>query len=368
LLGADVAFNFSPTIGRVAGIGVQLHWSFILLMLFALVLSFYIFLVFLLLFVCVFLHELAHSLTAKRYGIGVKKIVLYPLGGGSIIDLDNVPPSLEFRISIAGPVSSFLLAFLFGMAVVLLPGGTVKVFVQLLFILNLLLAVFNILPWFPMDGGRVLRSYLQRRHSFLDSTRTAVKASNVLIVLFIVGTLVYVGLEPGYPFFYKELIVLWDVFIAVFLYGGAKAELQAAYLKTYTRGLTAVSAMTKNYIMTKGSTTLARLYGMVLDKHTHIVLFRNAGKYYVVSRLPYNSLGKMAGGMANQSISGFSAELPTLDAKASLYSALERMQEANTGVAGVLSHGMLVGILQRQHVESVIALHVSRAEGRTKNA
>ncbi len=360
--------NLSPTIGRVAGIDVQLHWSFILLMLFALVLSFYIFLIFLLLFVCVFLHELAHSITAKRYHIGVKKIVLYPLGGGSIIDLDNVSPQLEFRISIAGPISSFLLAFLFGMAVVFLPGGMVKVFVQLLFILNLLLAVFNILPWFPMDGGRVLRSYLQRGRSFLEATRTSVKVSNVLIVLFVIGTLVYVGVEPSYPFFYKEFIVLWDVFIAVFLYGGAKAELQAAYIKTYTQGLSAGSAMTNDYIMSRSTTTLAQLYETVVARRIHIVLFRRAGKYYIVSRLPYNSFGKAAEGMADQRISRFGEELPMLDIGSSLYSALEKMQEANISVIGVQRSGRLVGILQRQHVESVITLHISRTRGRAKNA
>ncbi len=360
--------NASPTIGKVAGIDVQLHWSFILLMLFALVLSTYIFAIFVLLFACVLLHELAHSITAKRYGIRVKKIVLYPLGGGSIIDLDSVPPKLEFRISLAGPVSSFLLAFVFGAAVVLMPGGIIKVFVQLLFVLNLLLAVFNILPWFPLDGGRVLRSYLQRSRSFLDATRASVKASNVLVVLFILGTVVYVALEPSYSFIYKEFIVLWDVFIAIFLYGAAKAELQAAYLKTYTSDLKASSAVTKQYIMALPGTTLARLYSMVVDSKTHIVLFRDNGRYYLVSRLPYNSFGRIMEGYGSQPISRFSTELPTVASDATLYSALERMQESNTGVAGVTKGGALVGVLLRQHVESVIALHMSSRNRNPKKA
>ncbi len=360
--------NASPTIGRVAGIDVQLHWSFILLMLFALILSTYLFAIFVLLFACVFLHELAHSITAKRYGIRVKKIVLYPLGGGSIIDLDNVPPKLEFRISLAGPVSSFLLAFVFGAAVVLLPGGMVKVFVQLLFVLNLLLAVFNILPWFPLDGGRVLRSYLQRKRSFLDATRSSVKVSNALVVLFIVGTLVYVALEPSYSFIYKEFVVLWDTFIAIFLYGAAKAELQSAYLKTYTSDLKASSAITKQYLMATPNTTLARLYSMVVDSKTHVVLFKDSGKYYIVSRLPYNSFGRIMEGYGAQPISKFSAELPLVKTTTTLFSVLERMQETNEGVVGVVRGSILVGVLLRQHVESVIALHMSSRDRNHKKA
>ncbi len=360
--------NASPTIGRVAGIDVQLHWTFILLMLFALLLSLYIFVIFVLLFACVFLHELAHSITAKRNGIRVKKIVLYPLGGGSIIDLDNVPPALEFKISIAGPISSFLMAFVFGAIAVYMPGGMIKVFVQLLFVLNLLLAVFNILPWFPLDGGRVLRSYLQRRRSFLDATRTSVKVSNALVVLFIVGTVIFVALEPSYSFVYKEFVVLWDAFIAIFLYGAAKSEMQSAYLRAYTSGLKASSSMTKQYVMAKPDTTLARLYPMVVSSRMHIVLFRNGGKYYVVSRLPYNAFGRILEGYGSLPISKFSAQLPLVKYNDTLYTALERMQESNTGVAGVMKGDALVGVLQRQHVESIIALHMSSSNRNPKKA
>ena len=74
--------NISPYIGSISGIKIQLHWSFVLLLVFSLVLSFYLFAVIVLLFVCVLLHELAHSITSKRNGIGVKKIILLPIGGG----------------------------------------------------------------------------------------------------------------------------------------------------------------------------------------------------------------------------------------------------------------------------------------------
>ena len=188
----------SPNIGSIYGVPIELHWTFIVMMLLALAISVNLFIIFVLLFVCVFLHELAHSVTAIRNNISVKKIILYPLGGGSMIDMDEVPPKLEFMIAIAGPVSSFLLAFIFGIAVIFIPAGTIELFVQLLFILNLLLAVFNILPWFPLDGGRVLRSWLEKKRDFLSATKLTVNISNAIIVLFVIGTIAFVAVRPDY--------------------------------------------------------------------------------------------------------------------------------------------------------------------------
>lgn len=357
----------SPYIGRVYGIPIELHWTFILMMLFALVLSTYLFLIFVLLFVCVFLHELAHSITARNNGIAVKKIILYPLGGGSVIDMDNILPKIEFRISLAGPVASFLLGFIFGVAVIFTPAGMVKVFIQLLFILNVLLAVFNILPWFPLDGGRVLRSYLiEKKHDFLEATKTTVRASNAIIVLFIIGTLAFVAVESSYSLLYKEFIVLWDVFIAIFLYGGAKAELQNAYIKEYTKGMRVSSAISKNYVMLNKRPSIAEVYEAVVKSHTHIILFKEMGKVYVVSRMPQNFVGLAPKG-DNFDIRSVSAEVPYIDYNAQIYSALSRMQEDNVGIMAVKTGRNIVGILLKQHVETLISLHISHTKGTSKN-
>lgn len=91
-------------------IKIELHWTFIMLLLFALLISaysgLYFFIIILLLFLMVLLHELAHSATALANGIEVKKIILFPLGGASIIDLDEVKPDLSLKIALAGPVMS----------------------------------------------------------------------------------------------------------------------------------------------------------------------------------------------------------------------------------------------------------------------
>ena len=106
--------DFSPYMGSIDGIRIQLHWSFILLLLLILILSWYYFLIWVMLFACVLAHELTHSITSRRNGIAVKKIILYPFGGGSVIDFEKVSPKTEFRISIVGPLSSLMLAAIFG--------------------------------------------------------------------------------------------------------------------------------------------------------------------------------------------------------------------------------------------------------------
>ncbi len=355
----------SPNIGSIYGIPIELHWTFILMMLLALAISVNLFIIFVLLFVCVFLHELAHSVTAIRNNISVKKIILYPLGGGSMIDMDEVPPRLEFMIAIAGPVSSFLLAFIFGIAVIFIPAGTIELFVQLLFILNLLLAVFNILPWFPLDGGRVLRSWLEKKRDFLSATKLTVNISNAIIVLFVIGTIAFVAVENGYSLLYKEFIVLWDVFIAVFLYGGAKAELQGAYVKEYTSGIKVSTAVSKNYTMLKGRPKLYDIYKAVMKSHTHIVLFRENGKIYIVSRLPRSML--TGGSINNIDVGKISMPLSEFDANAQIYSAYSKMQSEGTSIAAVMKRGRFAGIVQMQHMESVISLHLAHTRGNSKN-
>ena len=355
----------SPNIGSIYGIPIELHWTFILMMLLALAISVNLFIIFVLLFVCVFLHELAHSITAIRNNISVKKIILYPLGGGSMIDMDEVPPRLEFMIAIAGPVSSFLLAFIFGIAVIFIPAGTIELFVQLLFILNLLLAVFNILPWFPLDGGRVLRSWLEKKRDFLSATKLTVNISNAIIVLFVIGTIAFVAVENGYSLLYKEFIVLWDVFIAVFLYGGAKAELQGAYVKEYTSGIKVSTAVSKNYTMLKGRPKLYDIYKAVMKSHTHIVLFRENGKIYIVSRLPRSML--TGGSINNIDVGKISMPLSEFDANAQIYSAYSKMQSEGTSIAAVMKRGRFAGIVQMQHMESVISLHLAHTRGNSKN-
>ncbi len=179
-------------IGRFSGIDVRVHWTFLLL------LAFFAFIGYgasgsplgaltaivaiVALFLCVLLHEFGHSLVAQRLGIGIHSITLLPIGGVS--NLESLPekPADEVKISVAGPLVSVVLAlFFFGVGVLLgavprVPAdpftgfGSVGQFFFYLAFLNIILAVFNLLPAFPLDGGRILRGLLATRLGAVRAT------------------------------------------------------------------------------------------------------------------------------------------------------------------------------------------------------
>ncbi|MBN2466328.1 site-2 protease family protein [candidate division WOR-3 bacterium] len=216
----------SIRLGRVFGIPISLHLTFILFVAFlGMVYAFqggakaaitgvsFI----LALFLSVTLHELGHSLVARRFGIKVRGIVLLPIGGVSQMEEMPRKPSQEFLVAVAGPATSIVLGLLLGGASLLLygPEATFKttltggLFLPNIARVNLLLAIFNLLPGFPMDGGRIFRSALARGMSFERATVIAAAVGRV----FAIG-LGLVGLFTN----------IWLVFIAVFIYFGASAE------------------------------------------------------------------------------------------------------------------------------------------------
>jgi Zn-dependent protease len=356
--------NFSPTIGKIDGIPIELHWTFLALLLVILILSLYLFVVWVLLFVCVLAHELVHSITSKRNGIPVKKIVLYPFGGGSIIDFEKVKPDTEFRISIVGPISSLLLAAVFGIANIFAPAGAIGSTLQILFVLNLFLGVFNLLPWLPLDGGRALRSYLQKKKSHYEATKLAVKSSNIITVLFIAGTILFVIFVKGYSATYREFIVFVDVIIAMFIYSGAQAELQVATMRENTADLKVADATTKNYVLMKNTKTKG-LYDTLLKNKTSIVLFKNGKKVKILSNAALQkSLKKQS---PTNNTNDISVAIPVVQYDMGLYSAIERMRMGDSGVAAVVKGNKICGVLLAQHIESIMALHMSKKKEESKS-
>ncbi|XHH09407.1 MAG: site-2 protease family protein [Candidatus Bathyarchaeia archaeon] len=231
--------KYSFKMGSVWGIPVELHLTFILLILGVLGLTlfyqelFYTFYLVLLLFVFVFFHELAHSIVARRYGIKVRKIILYPIGGVS--EIEEIPdnPAQEWRMAIAGPLTSLILgAALLGIGLLISPNliGSLSAsaitgnFIIDLAILNLLLGAFNLIPAFPMDGGRVLRALLATRLKYAQATRYAVYLGRILgIGMIIAGFII-----PGY-----FLIVL----VGIFVYIGASEEGEQTIISTKLAGI-----------------------------------------------------------------------------------------------------------------------------------
>jgi len=357
--------DLSPSIGSLFGVKIELHWSFILLMLLVLFLgAFYLFLILVLLFICVLVHELFHSITSKRNNIPVKKIVLYPMGGGSIIDFEKVGPELEFRISIVGPIASLLLAGVLGIANILTPAGFIRSLLQTLFVLNIFLGVFNLLPWLPLDGGRALRSYLQRTRNFLQATQLSVKVSNAITCIFIIATIGYASLMHGYSLLYRELLVVYTFIIALFIYSGAKYEMQAAFIKENIKGLRATDAATKNYLLLKPNSDTKSLYKTMLKSGTSIVLFKKGEAVQMLSSSALQKmLSKNTQGVILQNLG---TPIPSVQYNASLYYTIERMRSDGSNIAAVMKGKSIAGILLMNHAESIIALHISQKRSATR--
>ena len=188
--------NGSIKIGNAFGIPVRIHATFLLLV-YALVALFPEPLKVLGLtgisFGCVLLHELGHSLVARGFGLKVMDITLWPLGG--IARMSEIPEvsRIEALIAFAGPAVNFALA---GIGILLLTVGpalgfepfVIRAF-QVFVVVNLLQGGFNLLPAFPMDGGRVLRAFLGRKRDWLAATEAAVRVGRSVAFLFLIGSL-----------------------------------------------------------------------------------------------------------------------------------------------------------------------------------
>ncbi|MEZ6093782.1 MAG: site-2 protease family protein [Pirellulaceae bacterium] len=216
-------FGKSWNLGTVSGIKIRVHWTFLILLAwiwfssitsgngFASALFSLLFVV--AIFGCVLLHELGHALTARRFGIGTRDITLLPIGG--VAALERIPrnPIQEFWIAVAGPLVNVAIAILLFTGLYLLPIATLPIaltFLLQLAIANVVLVAFNMLPAFPMDGGRVLRAILAM---FVDYVRATNLAATV-------GQFVSIGL--GLLGIATGNLML--VFVAIFVYMAARAE------------------------------------------------------------------------------------------------------------------------------------------------
>ncbi|MGC8662356.1 MAG: site-2 protease family protein [Candidatus Micrarchaeia archaeon] len=343
---------FSPIIGKIFGIEIELHWSFLLLLVFTLLISFYVFMLIVLLFICVLFHELAHSVTSLRNGVNVRKITLLPIGGVSIIDNANIEKSIEFNIAIAGPIMSLFLAGIFGMLATLSPSGIITQTMQIMFEMNLLLGVFNLLPAFPMDGGRVFRSYLQRKKDYYSSTMLTVKASKFVMGAILFGTFVFLEFDKSFSFSYREFVSLWNLIIVMFLYSGAQAEGESAKIKKSTAGLNLSDAITKHFILVNSNMKLSELYNVLLKKKEHNVITKLGSTYARVE-----IYGKISRKDALY-VKDVSIPIPSMQAKLPLADALSLMGSREAGMVAVIYKKKFLGVATASSIQTIISLHM----------
>lgn len=252
---------------RIAGIDVYVHATFFILIAWiamsywqmegtvAAVLSGIGFI--LALFGCVVLHEFGHALTARRYGISTRNITLLPIGG--IAALERMPddPKQEMIVALAGPAVNLVIAIALwiwlgasnGLVVVDEWSLSGAPFLQRLMAINVVLAVFNMLPALPMDGGRVFRAALAMRMDHTLATEKAAKVGQVFALI-----LGFIGLLYN-PFL---------VFIALFVWIGAASEAHMAQIKSTLSGVSLGRAMLTNYKTLSSSDTLSRAVEVTL--------------------------------------------------------------------------------------------------------
>lgn len=235
-------------LGTYAGIPVELHASFVALVAFvawsrwgegALEAGLAV-AGLLAIFTCVVLHEYGHALAARRYGIGTHRITLLPIGG--VAQLEGLPsePSQELVVALAGPLVNLVIALLAGTVWLagsaVAPGaleGLAGSALGFLTVSNGMIFLFNLLPAFPMDGGRVLRAALARRRSAVRATEIAALVGRVFAILFAI-----VGLFSN-PFL---------ILIAAFVWMGAGAEARQTRLQAELESLTVGGAMSRTFV------------------------------------------------------------------------------------------------------------------------
>jgi len=191
------------------------------------------------LFLSILLHELSHALVALHHGIGIRSITLFIFGGVAQMEKDPPDGETEFRIAVVGPLTSLALAGLFWLASTLpLLGSAGQMVARYLAVINLILAVFNLVPAFPLDGGRILRGLLWRGGNKIRATRIAVGAGTLFAyVLIVTGVLrLLQGMVLG---------GMWQVLIGWFLKEAAAGAGRGAQLDDTLAGLTVADAMVR---------------------------------------------------------------------------------------------------------------------------
>lgn len=259
--------RWSIPLGRLLGVEIRLHLTFFLLLAWDAHRSYLAggrpLLLFSLVFVpalfaCVVAHEFGHILVARRFGLVTRDIILSPIGG--IARLEGMPerPREEILIAVAGPAVTLALAAALGAATLATRGGLrlddlsplSTALLPKLMAVNVWLLVFNLLPIFPMDGGRVLRALLAKRYGLADGTRRATRVAQVLA-----GFMVALGV------FGANLIL---VVIGGFIFLAGEAEARAVEFRAAGRGVTAEQMMVTRFITLKVFDTLERAATLLL--------------------------------------------------------------------------------------------------------
>ncbi|MEM6326263.1 MAG: site-2 protease family protein [Bacteroidota bacterium] len=346
-------------LGRFFGIDVRVHWTFALLFVYVigvviargqpLVTAVGLSLLVLATFVCVILHEYGHALTARRFGVPTKDITLYPIGG--VARLQRMPerPVEELAVALAGPLVNVVIAALL-VAGIALTGGSLAPSLNLfdpgtfgasLLWINVALVLFNLLPAFPMDGGRVLRALLAIRLPYVRATRIAAIVGQVLAFGF-----------AAYGLFSGNLFLL---IIAFFVFVGAQQEASATRMRSSLHGIPVSQAMLTEFtVLGPGASVREAAEKLMAGSEQEFAVMGVDGRLMGV--LTRTSLVKALSetGPETRVTDVMEPTGPPVDAHAMLDRALERLAEHP--LLPVERGGRLVGVLTMENVTELLML------------
>ncbi|CAN5730702.1 site-2 protease family protein [soil metagenome] len=362
------ASPWSFRIATIEGIPIRLHFTFLLFLAYigfvgqdrgGLIWPLFVIAV----FACVLLHELGHALAAKKYGVHTRDITLYPIGGVAMLE-GRPNARQELVIALAGPLVNVVIAVALAVGLVL-RHGTIPLdpqlrtdtFLSTLFLANVTLAVFNLIPAFPMDGGRVLRSILALRMPEVRATQIAAFVGQALAILLFV-----------YALFHEGQVIL--ALVAFFVFLGAGQELAGSVTRSLLAGHKAADAMQSRFRTIESGASMSHAAEMLLAGS-------QADFPVVVGDEIVGTLSRthIARGLSEGGPDAYVAEfmqrgIKTTDPQVPLESIAESVvDKEDPSPVLVMEEGRLIGIITQENLSEFIMLeNAKRSSGRTAAA
>lgn len=350
--------QWSITVGRVAGIAVRVHVTFLILLAWigfthylvggpAAAIAGLIYIV--AIFGSVLLHEFGHALAARRFGVETPDITLLPIGG--VARLERIPdkPKEELIVALAGPAVNVGIALILGLILYITrQTGTLSqanlmagpLTARILWV-NIMLVLFNLIPAFPMDGGRILRALLAERMSYTKATQIAASVGQAFAFLFaLIG------------FFFNPFLI----FIALFVYMGATGEVSTAQLRDFARGVPVSSVMVTRFRTLPSNATLSQAVTALLE---------GAQREFPI----IGSDGRIAGLLSREDViralsekgihaaidASMQSDIPIAHPSEMLANAFHRMMAGgHSAIPVVDGHGNIVGLLTRENISEMM--------------
>jgi Zn-dependent protease/predicted transcriptional regulator len=355
-------------IGQIRGIAVSVHWTFLLFLGWVILLNFFagfhaeeiIWTILLLIsvFFCILAHELGHALMARYFGVQATGIILLPIGGVANVQTFPRKPRQELLITLAGPMVNLTIALV--LLLFLHPYkaywddteniGVVNQgnFLFQLQVINMALALFNLIPAFPMDGGRILRSLLALRMNVVKATQISGIIGKLIAIGFVVWGLV--SINPFLPI------------IGIFILLAARSEEYYLQINTMAQGLKLREVVMHDYPHLDGEETVRDALNILMNNHSRQFIIMEAGKPAgTVHRMQIiKSIAEMKYFLRIKQL--MKDNLEFLDANLDVERVLGKLAANDQKIYPVMDHEQFAGVVNFQHLIEYLLIHTATSQ------